>query len=157
MTALLIRIWLDSALVVAGGMSLYVAVAALGGAARPAHGDVPRFEPEPLVFRHHRAVGVVLAAAATFYLVRMHADGLLWPGAALGAWSPVLRVIAVAMALMVPLAATLFVRPSLLRPVEARLNRWVGPADRPAPRWLRLASGVYCFPALVWLLAERMH
>ncbi|MGK7297110.1 MAG: hypothetical protein ACNS61_15000 [Candidatus Wenzhouxiangella sp. M2_3B_020] len=157
MTALLARIWIDSALIVAGGMSLNAALTALTGETISREREVPRFRPERFVFRHHRGVSLLLGVAAAGYLTKMYAEGLLWPGAALGAWTPILRSASVAMALLLPLAATLFVRPSLLRPAEARLNRWIGPPERPAPRWLRLAGGLYCFPALIWLLAERMN
>jgi hypothetical protein len=157
MTAVLARIWIDSALILAGGMSLHVALTAMAGARGSTDGRVPRFRPERLVFRHHRAVSLLVGVSAAVYLARMHAAGLLWPGAALGAWTPVLRGASIAMALLLPLAATLFVRPSLLRPAEARLNRWIGPPEHPAPRWLRLAGGIYCFPPLLWLLVERMN
>lgn len=157
MTALLARIWIDSALVVAGGMSLHVALTALAGGRVSTDGQVPRFRPERFVFRHHRAVSLLVGISAAVYLAKMHAAGLLWPGAALGAWSPVLHGASIVMALLLPLAAMLYVRPSLLRPAEARLNRWIGPPERPAPRWLRLAGGLYCFPALVWLLVQRMN
>ena len=119
--------------------------------------SVRRFRPERAVFRHHRPVALLLTVAAGCYLLRMNAGGLLWPGAELGPWSPVIRAATVAMALLLPLTVTLYVRPSLLRPAEARLNRWIGPPERPAPRWLQVAAGLYCFPALIWLLVERMN
>lgn len=120
---------------------------------------------ERFVYRHHRWSGAVILLGAGFALWRIAASGILWSPRAFGLHVPLLWLLAVATALGFLVGLVVLVRPSGLKPLETRANRWVGPEAGTIREWLGrhprvqgllvLAASLYALLAFGSLLIER--
>lgn len=127
--------------------------------------DTPR-RIERFIYRHHYAAGLIIMLSAAFYLWRIGRAGLLWPPAEFGFQAPLLWLLTLAVALAFVLGAVMLVRPSRLKPVEARANQWIGPESGTAREWLLrhprargiliLAVSLYGVLVFASLLADRI-
>lgn len=120
---------------------------------------------ERFVYRHHRWSGAIILLGAGISFWRIATSGILWPSNNVGLHVPLLWLLAVATALAFLAGLVILIRPSGLKPVEARANRWVGPEAGTLREWLSrhpriqgllvLAISLYALLAFGALLMER--
>lgn len=127
-------LWL-TAMVAAGVLALGLLLAALGmlwngEPGQTINGDRIRWPDrrwhlERRFYRHHRLGGCVIVVVAGLFF-RQLAQGSLpisWPGAP--PWQPVWWLLIAANGANLVIGALVLLRPSLLKPVESVVNRWL--------------------------------
>lgn len=124
------------------------------------------YSVERFLYRHHRWFGALVVISTGFVLWRIASTGLLWSSRAPGLEMTMLWLLVVACGFAFLAGVIIFLRPSTLKPVEARANRWVGWRGSRSQQWLRrhprvrggliVLVGVYSLVVFGLLLVERM-
>ncbi len=111
---------------------------------------------ERLIYRQHRLFGLAVLAGAGWFLVRVAAAGLVWPGENEPLWQAIYPVLAVLNLALIPFGLVMLFRPSLLKRLERAANRWIDWQQGRTLGVARALLGMYCLAALVVLILERL-
>jgi len=107
---------------------------------------------ERWIYRHHRVCGLSIVAASVFCIGQlMHAEALLGQATP---WPALFQALAIGQLANIAIGTVIFLRPSLLKPLEARANRWHDIDDGlDAPIAARRLAIILALAALLTLLA----
>lgn len=111
---------------------------------------------ERLIYRHHRTFGLLVLAASSFCLWQLTRPELMTLLAGRSPVSILLWILLIGQALALLIGLIIFIRPSLLKPVETVSNRWLDLelAAKDPPARPRITAILLMLVGLIVLLAS---
>lgn len=113
---------------------------------------------ERLVYRHHRLFGLLVMAAAVFFLWQLFRADPAWTAKGSGITPVLIWTLVCAQAINLLIGAVIMLRPSLIKPLESIGNRWhrLELSGQRSPESIRVTATLLALVGLTVLVGSAM-